>query len=256
MNDDVFNDDEDEAPSGGDSAPAQEPKSNFSQHANISANGKDLPGYLIEALEKYVRQHGFSDRNKRIPQAALVFSELSTITRQIYRPDASTNAVAAMWRVLNQITDGGLQLEFEKIQLEEKVAAYDYLSNIINRVYAELEEHVEEIGFEETTRLGRMLMVYFDILRYHQEYFTEEYVEFCYSNGFVPDEIIVEQKAFEHDHPWMLSNLILFKIHNPEQNELKGSLAAWFNELIDGVSKYARNLVVGFDRSNLAAEQK
>lgn len=254
MNDDVFSDDNDDDDSS--SGAEQQPSSgaHFDQHNDVSTNKGNLPGYLMEALEKYVKEFGYGNRNKKIPFSALVISELSNISRQIYSPHHHSNALAAMWKVLNQATEGQLELEFRKIELEEKIVQYDYLSTLINRIYAEIEEHIDEAGFEETTRLGRMLMVYFDLLNYHHQYFLDEYLEFCQVNTFEPDENVIEHKGYDHSYPELLGNVLLYRVLNADSDPAKGSLVAYFNELIENVAKYARNQVVTYDKINLEKE--
>jgi hypothetical protein len=254
MNDDVFNDDEDDVGPSDSSDSPQPEKANFSQHEHLKAGNLEIPGYLREALEKYIKQHGFSDRNRKIPFSAAVSSEVSGLTRQIYKPNPNANAVAAMWKVLDEISGGQLVFEYRRVQLEEKIIAYDYLSVFINRIYTEIEEYVETGPYEETTRLAGMLLTYFDILTYHKQYFLEEYYEFCQEHEVEPNEIVSEKCAFEIDHPWLLDNLILFRIHNPESDPLKGSLNEFFNQLVTGVCTFIREVLTNHDRNNVEKE--
>jgi len=158
-NDDVFADDDNE--------PAAAPQhSNIGRHKSIDINGGNVPGYLVEAVERYITETGgsFDDNHIGVPFSAQMFARISKLTSTVYTPDNLNMANAAMWKTLNNITGGMLEVEYEKCKYEDQIVGYASLANMVNQMYIEIKEHAENDNYPETFEVVQQLLVYFDLL--------------------------------------------------------------------------------------------
>lgn len=259
MNDDVFGDDDfdNTGPRGEYQSYGSDVNgSNFSAYGSMEISGHNLPGYLVEALDRFIRE-GSLGLNSQVPYSAIMMKDVITASNIAYRPSRTETALAAVYKVLDEITGGRVTQETEKIALEERVIMYHYLANFINSLYVELEPYIGMEGYEETSRLARGVRVYYDMLTYHHEHFMGEYIVFCTENELDPDPIVVREFAFGEITPHILCTVSMYKLHNPEENfsESRASLNAMFEALSENFAKAYALGITSWDRSRQTLEE-
>ncbi len=240
-NDDVFKDDESNEPS----STEQQPISHDGHTVNVG--GTTLPGYLVDAMNQFLRDQGLKPKVNKVPFGEICFSDVHRTTNLIWKRDKNSIASAAMWRVLNNITEGALKIEYTKLALEEKIIGYGFASQIVNFAYAEIEPYVNDSAKPEAIRYFNMLQVYFDILQYHYNIFVDRYEEFCQENLTEPDKTVLTTNKFSEIHPYLASNFLLYRTSGATDQDFEELLISFYDGLLHELGKTLRMNVIEFD---------
>lgn len=223
----------------------------FNGHVlNIDPN--NAPGYLVDALSKYVNSFMYGDQN-RIPVSSPVFKKVIDIANKFYVDLPGSLANQAVFNVLDRVTGGEVTVEYYKLLLEDYIVGYASLSRYINTVYSELERYVETIDDEEAVRCLKALFTYHDILRFHVDYYMFRYQTYCEENNIVPNKSVVEKQAIGESgvftsYNCSSPNLDLEFGNDEKARETRRSVRGYVDSVMESSAKYIRNAFMLFKR--------
>lgn len=224
-------------------------------HPNVRAHvipisGKGIPGYLAQALTRYVQEHpesglgsSFQDdqRGSRIvPLHVTLFNELSVVTSEIYDKSMRMPSYRAVLHVLNTMTEGHLQRVTAVFEMERSILAMHECIFTMNTLYMQLTGS-QRTPTTESVPLMNIVAVYLEIAMFCLEDLKQRYQTACDYAGMEPNKSLMDFGMVEFaDFPFAHS---FSSFHNVQSHFIMGDI----QPMMDVVQKLGDLMAISFD---------